>query len=414
MSDSSLPWEMEMSDQSFDLMRRILDAPSPIGLEAAMTRGVLEPEWKSFMPPQWKIHSFIGNAGLVLDTMPKASSDVLTVMLIGHADKIRMQVRSIGEDGKIWINSDSMLPATLIGHRVKLFCEDSSKDSGWRIIQGGTVEALGAIHFANPDLRTGAKGIKSEMLYLELQIHGEDKKKQIEALGIKAGDPIIFDRPIERGFSPNTYMGAYLDNGLGCYVVTEVARMLAKNPTDKVRYLAAAATHEEIGRFGSRVLAEHFRPDVTIAVDVAHDYVAAPGIGDKRFEPTTMGKGFSLTHGAVTSAKLNTLITNVCDEEKIPVQHEVAGRDTGTDAMAAVLAAIDSAAASIGIPIRNMHTISESGHTGDIVAATHGMYHMIQEMNRQGLSADCFRSGHPRLDQATALEHQPVEKEEES
>jgi putative aminopeptidase FrvX len=34
----------------------------------------------------------------------------------------------------------------------------------------------------------------------------------------------------------------------------------------------AFATHEEIGRFGSRVLVEKLRPDVLIAVDVNHDY----------------------------------------------------------------------------------------------------------------------------------------------
>ena len=73
-----------------------------------------------------------------------------------------------------------------------------------------------------------------------------------------------------------------------------------------------------------------------------------------------MGKGYTLTHGAVCSASLNTLIASVSAAHGIPVQHELAGRDTGTDAMAAVLAAIDSAAASIGLPIRNMHTISES------------------------------------------------------
>ena len=100
------------------------------------------------------------------------------------------------------------------------------------------------------------------MLYLELHIHGDDKKEQVEALGIRAGDPILYDRPIERGFSPHTFAGAYLDNGLGCFVVAEVARLLAESSGLKnVRYLGAMASHEEIGRFGSRVLAEQFRPD---------------------------------------------------------------------------------------------------------------------------------------------------------
>ena len=117
------PWQTEMSAERFELMRNILGAPSPIGLEAAMTRGVLEPFCRSFMPSDWKIHTFKGNAGIVVDSAPN-DNDAFSVMVIGHADKIRMQVRSISEDGKIWVNSDSMLPTTLIGHKVLLFSED--------------------------------------------------------------------------------------------------------------------------------------------------------------------------------------------------------------------------------------------------------------------------------------------------
>lgn len=382
-----------------------------------MTRGVLEPYLRSWMPESWAIHSFKGNASIVVDTQPEAK-DAFTVMVIGHADKIRMQVRSIGDDGKVWVNSDSMLATTLIGHPVKLFSEDPQQPGHWRILQGGTIEALGAIHFADPKVRSGDDGIKDKMLYLELHIHGPDKKAQVEALGIRPGDPILYDRPIRPGFSPNTFTGAYLDNGLGCFVTVEIARLLAElGGADNIRFLGAIASHEEIGRYGSRVLAEHFRPDVSIAVDVAHDFVAAPGISDRRYEPVAMGEGYTLTHGSVTSAMLNSLITQVSLDHGIPVQHELAGRDTGTDAMAAVLAAIDSAAASIGFPIRNMHTISESGHTGDVDAAIYAILYTIQRMSQmndgQGITAEDLRQGHPRLDTAVPLTHQlPPQKDE--
>ena len=415
MSKSN-PWQEPMSDERFELMRRILDAPSPIGLEASMTRGVLEPYMKTFMKDDWAIHSFKGNAGIVLDTKPN-DPDAFSVMVIGHADKIRMQVRSISDDGKIWVNSDSMLPTTLIGHKVKLFSEDPDNLGSWRIIKGGTIEAIGAIHFADAKLRSGDDGIKTKMMYLELHLHGENRKAQVEALGIRAGDPIIYDRPIEKGFAPDTFSGAYLDNGLGCFVTAEIGRLVAETSGLKnIRYLGAMASHEEIGRFGSRVLAEHFRPDVTIAVDVAHDFAAAPGIGDRRYEPVTMGKGYTLTHGAVTSAALNSMITEVSGKHDIPVQHELAGRDTGTDAMAAVLASIDSACTSIGFPIRNMHTISESGHTGDVEASIHAIYETMVHMDGlnggAGINGDDLRNSHPRLDAADPLTHRPAPEKE--
>ena len=71
--------------------------------------------------------------------------------------------------------------------------------------------------------------------------------------------------------------------------------------------------------------------------------------------------------------------------------------------MAAVLASVDAAATSVGFPIRNMHTISESAHTGDVLACIHGLDATIRRMDRDQVSPDSFRNGHPRLDQVKAL-----------
>ena len=391
-----------MPEGQFEFMREVLAAPSPIGMEGAMTHGVLEPYFREFMPDGWSIRRFVGSASVVVDSGP-SGHDGLTVMIIGHADKIRLQVRRIGKDGKVWVDSDSFLPCTLIGHEVQLYSEDPDAPGEYRVLEGGTIEAIGAIHFSDKKLRTGATGIKKEQLYVELQVHGEDRRKQIESLGIKAGDAILMNRKIRPGFSPDTFYGAYLDNGLGCFVVAEVARLLADYDLGHVRFLGAAASYEEIGRFGSRVLAQEFRPDVVIGIDVAHDYEAAPNVTDKRLTPVAMGKGFTLVSGSVTSAYLNTLYTSVAKEFGIPVQHKATGRDTGTDAMAAVLASIDAAATSIGFPIRNMHTISETGHTRDVLTAIHATVELIKHLDAAHVTAEDFRQGHPRLDQARDL-----------
>lgn len=399
-------WAKPMSDEQFGWMREILAAPSPVGMEAAMTYGVLKPFFEGLGAGKWGTHQFKSNAGIVFDTHP-GRSDMFTVMLIGHADKIRMQVRSIGEDGKIWINSDSFLPSVLIGHEVQLFSRDPQRPDAWRVLEGGTVEALGAIHFADPETIAGKKGITSQMLYLELQLTGDDRRAQVEALGIAAGDPLIFKRPIKRGFAPDSFYGAYLDNGLGCYVTAEVARLVAQaaQPLEHVRVLFAIASHEEIGRMGSRVLAAELRPDVVIGLDVSHDYEAAPGIKDRRLTPIRMGKGFTISYGAIASEALNAHLELAARERGIPYQKNVVGRDTGTDAMAGFFANIDAAATSVGFPIRNMHTISETGHTGDVLAAVYGIHALLERFERERVTADTLRNTHPRLDVASPLRH---------
>lgn len=421
MTTSSKPWTEPMPEEQFARMRDILAAPSPVGLEAGMTLGVIKPYFDSFAPQSWAVQQFQGHAGIVLDTHP-GEDERFKIMVVGHADKIRLQVRSIGDDGKIWVDSDSFLPGTLIGHEVTLFNEDPQNPGEYRRIEGGTIEALGAIHFAEEAVRTGNKGVKKEQLYLELQVHGANQKKQIENLGVRPGDPILLNRPIRHGFSPDTFYGAYLDNGLGCFVTAEVARLIAEQGgTHNVRLLFTMASYEEIGRFGSRVMASELKPDAIVAVDVNQDYVAAPGVGDKRFQPLSMGKGFTYATGAIASDQLNAVLQKVAQDHAIPCQRDVCGRDTGTDGMAGVLGNVDCVVASIGMPVRNMHTISEVGHTGDVLAAIHGITRTILELDRQddgkGRLRRDFRTGHPRLDQAGGLEHpgsfETVEDKEE-
>ena len=396
-------WQKSMPASQFEFMKKVLDAPSPISFEAAMSYGVIKPEFESFMPASWGIHQFKGNAGLVFDSHP-GRDDLVSVMIVGHADKIRMQVRKIDKDGKVWINTDSFLPTTLIGHEVKVFCQQPGKLGQYKVIEGCTVEALGAIHFSTPAQRTGEQGIKPESIYLELHMHGEDRKAQVEALGLRPGDPIILDRPIKHGVSKDTFYGAYLDNGLGCFSVTEIARMVADEGLDNVRVLYSIATHEEIGRFGSTQLVGELKPDILIATDVNHDYEAAPGIGARNMNPLKMGEGFTIGRGSVVSEYLVQSLEKICGEEGIPYQLDFSGRDMGTDGMAAVLAAVDSAAITLGYPIRNMHTASESAHTGDLLASIHALVGLLRHFNAlnggKGIQRDDLKNSHIRLDYA--------------
>ena len=388
-------WSDPMPEHQFEFMKNILSAPSPVGFESAMTEGVIMPFFEPFIEEHgWEATRFKGNAGLVIDTHP-GRRDMHTVMIVGHSDKIRMQVRHVSQDGKVWIDSDSFLPGTLLGNEVTIFSRDGS---GYTAIEGGTVEAHGAIHFVESKQKT----LKDD-LYVELQLHGKNRKDQVAKAGIRPGDPVLMDRPIKRGFANDTFSGAYLDNGLGCFVAAETASLVAAELSkgaqyNNVRTLFAFASHEEIGRFGSRVLVSEFEPDVLVAVDVNHDYVNAPNVGKKRFPEIEMGKGFTFCNGSISAPALNNLVEDIASANGIPCQLDVRGRDTGTDAMAGVLAGIDTAATSIGFPIRNMHTVSECGHTGDVLCAIHVLHKFLKHLEVNDVSPDFWRTAHPRLD----------------
>lgn len=78
--------------------------------------------------------------------------------------------------------------------------------------------------------------------------------------------------------------------------------------------------------------------------------------------------------------------------------------------MASVCAAVDSAATSVGFPIWNMHTISESGHTGDVLAAVHVLAETILAMDTETDLQTFFKKSHPRLDNTTSITHQGFDR----
>ena len=110
-----------------------------------------------------------------------------------------------------------------------------------------------------------------------------------------------------------------------------------------------------------------------------------------------------MSTGAITSEHLNGIIEVAARDKGIPLQITPCGADTGTDAMAAALASIDAAATSLGFPIRNMHTISESAHTGDVLACVCALEATLRKLDRDAIDADALRNGHPRLDRGKAV-----------
>ena len=45
-----------------------------------------------------------------------------------------------------------------------------------------------------------------------------------------------------------------------------------------------------------------------------------------------------------------------------------------------------------------MHTISETGHTGDVLAALHALHALLEKMETEAVDKRYFRENHPRLD----------------
>lgn len=391
----SKPWTVRMPDDQFLRMSEILAASSPGGFEEAKVQVIIT-QLKPVLPKNWGVTRFAGGAGLVIDTHPDCN-DMLTIAVAGHLDQIRLLVRSIDDAGRIWLgHAESFLPAVIAGSEAKLFCNDP-KNPGKFLEIRGTIESVGAAHFVDPAVRAGEKGIKPEQLYFEPGLVGKNIAKVLKDLGVQVGDPVVFHRPIQRMLDPNVFQGAYLDNGLGCFVTAELARLIIDQGGVNIRVLFTFTTHEENDRLGARQIVAKYGNvlDAFIAVDVDHAYAEAPGIADKHHSPLTCGGGFTLGYGSFVNLTLNGEIEAAAKATGIPMQRDSLGRDTGTDAMAAVLG--DVAPATVGFPIRCMHTSSELGYTGDVLAATHALYAFLRTLSEVNPTKTHFVGRHPNL-----------------
>jgi hypothetical protein len=143
-SDDDEPSDSDSFEWKF--LQKICSAPSPIGLEAAMTYHVIEPYFKKFKPTNWLIHKFKGSASIVLEK-PAISDKYISCMIIGHADKVRMQVRSVDNKGRIFIDSDSFVPQGLIGNKVTIYSTKKSKMVKYK----GSVQSLPPIHYIDSE-----------------------------------------------------------------------------------------------------------------------------------------------------------------------------------------------------------------------------------------------------------------------
>lgn len=322
-----------MRKESLAFFTEILNTPSPSGAEqqaAEVFRGYVKPFADKVST------DVMGNVWAHINPDAKRQ-----IMLAGHIDEIGFIVHYVSDEGLIYFmpvgGHDSAIP---LGQRVWIH-------SGKKRIPG--VIGRKAIHLLTPDERKQ----KPELHDLWIDI-GVASKKEALAL-IEIGDvvtyqwefqPLAGDRTTARGF----------DNKMGAFVVAEALRHLAeKRPDKSVGVIAVGTTQEEIGLRGARTAAQAIGCEAGIAVDVTHaiDY---PSVDKKKYGDIRMGEGPVVNAGPNINPQMFEIAKQAAKAEKIPIQIEVDGGVTGTDAGAMQVAGAGMATGLLGVAIRYMHT----------------------------------------------------------
>jgi len=272
------------------------------------------------------------------------------VALAGHMDEIGFLVSHIEEDsGFLRLQRlGGFDPVTLVAQRVEVHTAG-----------GDLVGCIGRkpIHILSEEERK--KPVQIEDLFVDLGM-----AKDTVTQRVAVGDPVTMKQAfLSYG---DVVSGKALDDRLGVYVAIEAVRRASRIGCD---LYFVATSQEEVGVRGAQVAGFRVRPDLAVALDVC---IAAdmPGVPANK-QLTQLGKGAAISikdAGSISHPGLVRAFRRLAETREIPFQMTLAERG-GTDARALQGAAAGSAAITLSIPTRYVHSVVETVHRDDIESA---------------------------------------------
>ncbi len=311
-----------------ELIKKLVEAYGPSGFEDGM-RELIRPEVEPYVD-EIRVDA-LGN----LIALKKGSEEGLRVMVAAHMDEIGVMVTHITEEGFLrFTNIGGVFPPTLMGNRVQ---------------------------FANGTIGV----IYSERLESREKVHPLDKHyidvgaSSRDDCPVSVGDAAGFKRSfIAQG---NFLSAKSMDDRIGCAVAIEALRRLESTPHD---VYFVFSTQEEVGTRGAQAAANAIEPDVGLALDVTltGDTPEGPHMA------VELGKGPAIKvkdRGMIAHGGLVRLMKQRAQEADIPYQMEVLEAGS-TDARSIQIAGPGSAAGTLSIPCRYVHSQSETVNAADV------------------------------------------------
>ena len=184
-------------------------------------------------------------------------------------------------------------------------------------------------------------------------------KKEAEVL-VEVGDRITLRNKQLSLLDGNIVSGAFDDR---CAVAAILyALELVKDKLHNITLSVLFSSREETSGSGAKTGSFSLMPDYSIVVDV--------GFGDDAYtsasETIKLGKGPSIGIAPILDTEFTKELIELAKEKKIPYQHDVMGRTTGTNADGITVTGEGVKTALLSIPLRYMHTANEIISISDV------------------------------------------------
>ncbi|HXF69113.1 MAG TPA: M42 family metallopeptidase [Thermoflexus sp.] len=291
------------------------------------------------------------------------------VMLAAHMDEIGFMVKYITPEGFIRFTPlGGWFDQVLLGQRVVI-----------KTHKGDVVGVIGAKppHLLSADERK--KVVEKKDMYIDI---GATSAKEVEEAGVRVGDPIVPLAPFQVLVSGKAYLAKAFDDRVGCAVLVEVMRRLAREGHPNTVY-GVATVQEEVGLRGAATSVEKVNPDVALILesDIAGD---VPGIKPEE-SPVKLGGGPTIVvydARMIPNLRLRDLAVETAQSLGIPVQFSVI-EGGATDGGVIHLHKGGVPTLVIGVPARHIHSHSAIIHREDVERAIALVTALVQRLDAE-------------------------------
>ncbi len=348
-------------DSTIQLLKALTEANGVPGYESpirSIVRSYLEPLGEL---SQDKIGSVICRQA--------GSQEKPRVMLAGHMDEIGFMVKHITDEGFLrFLPLGGWFDQVLLGQRVVI-----------QTHQGEVVGVIGAKppHLLPAEERT--KVVQKKDMYIDI---GATSKAEVEAAGVRPGDPVIPRADFVPLAGGKTFMAKAFDDRVGVALVISALQALQEQGHPNTVF-GVSTVMEEVGPRGAQTSVRAVDPDVAIILeaDIAGD---VPGIKPEE-TAVRLGQGPSiLLYDArmIPNLKLRDLVMDVAQELEIPLQTSFIPGGA-TDGAVIHLHSTGVPTVVLSVPARHIHSHGAILHRDDYDRALKLLVALVQRLDAE-------------------------------
>ena len=349
----------QQNDPTIRLLQRLADAPGPPGAEDPV-RALMVQEMRPLSPVPLRYDGM----GSVIAQLGSAGP---RIMIDAHMDELGGMVRRVGSNGQLTMQ---MLGGWL---------DQALVDQRWIILGSkGPVEAVTGIrdiHVITTAERTEV--IPRNSIFLDI---GAKDAAEATAMGIEPGDPVVPDSPFRVLNGSQNYLAKAWDDRIGCAVLVEAMRRMAKLPHANQLFFVAT-TQEEIGLRGARTASNAVKPDLGLAIEggIANDQGGRP---EETQAHLGGGPGiFLYDSSAIPNRKLVQLVEDTAKGNGIPLQLDLV-QGYGDDSAEMQESGTGAPTLNFVVPVRYTHAHNGIVNRGDFDKTVDLMVDVLQKLDQ--------------------------------